>query len=51
MFPSDYEPGDFYYKAENGEYKKLSDIESITINLSEEDSAKLWAAFEGLEII
>ena len=51
MNPFDYEPGDIYYKAENGEYKKLSDIKSVTINLSEEDSAKLWAAFEGLEII
>lgn len=43
--------GDFYYQDESGEYKKLSELSSISVSLSEEDSARLWAALEGLEIV
>ena len=42
---------DFYYRDESGEYKKLSEITSISIELSEEDAARLWVLIEGLEIV
>jgi len=41
----------FYYQDASGEYKKLSEITSISIELSDEDAAKLWALTEGLEIV
>ena len=41
----------FYTKGEDGEYKPLVDLTSISIELSEEDSARLWALCEGLEIV
>ena len=47
----DFPNGDFYYQDESGEYKKLSDITSITVELSEEDAARLWVLIEGLEIV
>ncbi len=43
--------GDFYYQDNAGEYKKLSEITSISVELSEEDAARLWALIEGLEIV
>jgi len=42
---------DFYYQDESGEYKKLSEITSISVELSEEDAARLWVLVEGLEIV
>lgn len=42
---------DFYYQDESGEYKKLSEITSISVELSEEDAARLWGLIEGLEIV
>ena len=40
-----------YYSVNGGEIKPLGKIDSITFEVSEEDSAKLWAMFEGLEIV
>lgn len=40
-----------YYSVNGGEIKSLGDLNSIKIELSDEDSARLWAMFEGLEIV
>ena len=40
----------FYYSV-NGDIQSLRELTSINIKISEEDEAKLWAMFEGLEIV
>lgn len=39
------------YYAVNGDMQSLRELTSINITVSEEDQAKLWAMFEGLEIV
>ena len=39
------------YYAINGDIQSLRELTSIDITVSEEDQAKLWAMFEGLEIV
>ncbi len=39
------------YYAVNGDMQSLRELTSINIKISEEDEAKLWAMFEGLEIV
>ena len=42
--------GNFYF-FDGKDYKKLCEVTSVTINVTDEDSAKLWAQVEGLEIV
>lgn len=53
MFPKDHNEENplFYNVGDDGEFRSLKDITSIEIKLSEQDAAKLWALFEGLEIV
>ena len=44
--------GQLYYSIDNGKtWKPIGDITEIKIELSEEDSAKLYGLIEGLEIV
>ena len=44
--------GQFYYSPDNGKtWKPIGSITEIKIELSEEDSAKLYGQLEGLEIV
>ena len=44
--------GDLFYSTDDGKtFKQLSEITEITIHLTEESAAKLWAMTEGLEIV
>jgi hypothetical protein len=51
MYPDDYNKLNNLYYSVNGEIRSLKDLTSISIEVSEEDQAKLWALFEGLEIV
>ena len=53
MNPNDInDNGELFYSTDNGEtFKQLSEIAELTIHLTEESSAKLWALVEGLEIV
>ena len=52
MNPNDKEFNDLYYSTDDGAtFKRLSEITEVTIHLTEESSAKLWAMIEGLEIV
>ena len=48
---SDDYKNNFYYSVNGGELKSLGELDSIKIEITEEDSARLWAMFEGLEIV
>lgn len=44
--------GNLFYSTDNGKtFKQFSEISEITIHLTEESAAKLWAMVEGLEIV
>ena len=44
--------GQFYYSSDNGKtWKPIGSITEIKIELSEEDSARLYSQLEGLEIV
>lgn len=45
-----HEDNNLYYSV-NGDIQSLRELTSINITVSEEDQAKLWAMFEGLEIV
>ena len=53
MNPNDInDNGELFYSTDNGEtFKQLSEITELTIHLTEESAAKLWAMIEGLEIV
>lgn len=50
MHTHGYENNNLYYSV-NGDIQSLRKLTSINITISEEDQAKLWAMFEGLDIV
>lgn len=52
MNPNNNEYSNLYYSTDDGKtFKQLSEITEVTISLTEESAAKLWAMIEGLEIV
>ena len=44
--------GNLFYSTDDGKtIKQFSEISEVTIHLTEESAAKLWAMVEGLEIV